>query len=211
MYKINRILKESKYIRALLITAAAAMILAAAAFFIYFYGNSETVTVQTSAETRETEMTGSDDISRSTDSVFVDISGCIKNPGVYEMPYGSRIFEVVDKAGGFTKRADTALINQAETVTDGMKINVPDKKREAEHTVSGQTSSDTVTSAESLININTADSETLQQITGIGPVTAEKIISYRETNGAFRSVEEITNVSGIGEKTLQKIRSRITV
>ena len=210
MYKINRILKESKYIRALLITAAAATILAAAAFFIYFYGNSETVSIQTSAETKEMEVSGPDDASRSTGTVFVDISGCIKTPGVYEMPAGSRIFEVVEKAGGFTKNADTALINQAETVTDGMKINVPDKKK-ASAPSSQQASPETVTSTESVININTADSQTLQQISGIGPVTAEKIINYRETNGAFRSVDEITNVNGIGEKTLQKIRSRITV
>ena len=211
MYKINRILKESKYIRALLITAAAATILAAAAFFIYFYGNSETVSIQTSAETKEMEVSGPDDASRSTGTVFVDISGCIKTPGVYEMPAGSRIFEVVEEAGGFTKNADTALINQAETVTDGMKINVPDKRKAETHSSSQQASSETVTSTESMININTADSQTLQQISGIGPVTAEKIINYRETNGAFRSVDEITNVNGIGEKTLQKIKPRITV
>ena len=70
--------------------------------------------------------------------------------------------------------------------------------------------SDTSSEVNGLININTADSQTLQEIPGIGPVTADKIISYRDTNGPFGSIEELTSVSGIGEKTFQKIKDRIT-
>ncbi|MBQ3281843.1 MAG: helix-hairpin-helix domain-containing protein [Eubacterium sp.] len=220
-YKIRRFIKNADYKSLLLITAAAVMILGAAVFFIYLYGKSETIPIVSSAGTgvssAETGVSaaaaGDATAEGPTDiSIYVDVSGCVKDPGVYEVQPGSRIFEVIDKAGGFTKHADTALINQAEQVTDGMKINVPDKRKTQKAAVSEeQSSGGTAASAESLININTADSQTLQQISGIGPVTAEKIIRYREENGAFSSVDDIVNVSGIGDKTLEKIRPRITV
>ena len=133
----------------------------------------------------------------------------MKKPGVYELPFGSRIFEAIEEAGGFTKNADTTLINQAESITDGMKINVPDKKDKSKN-ASGSTSQEQAGSGR-MININTADSTELQQITGVGPVTAEKIIRYREENGSFRTVDDLTNVSGIGEKTLEKMKPQITV
>ena len=212
MNKIKHLLKDANFKNILLITAALVIILTSAAAFIYLYGKSETISIETSAKTRDTGGSPTEEKASSSDTVFVDVSGCIKTPGVYELPYGSRIFEAIEKAGGFTKHADRALINQAETITDGMKINVPDKRdseggssRAASGSVNG------ASEAGALININTAGSEELQQISGIGPVTAEKIIRYREENGAFGSVEDITNVSGIGEKTLEKMKPQITV
>ena len=212
MNKIKHLLKDANFKNILLITAALVIILTSAAAFIYLYGKSETISIETSAKTRDTGGSAIEEKTASTDTVYVDVSGCIKTPGVYELPYGSRIFEAIEKAGGFTKHADRALINQAETITDGMKINVPDKRDIEENGsaaahVYGNGASDTG----ELININTAGSEELQQISGIGPVTAEKIIRYREENGAFGSVEDITNVSGIGEKTLEKMKPQITV
>ena len=212
MNKIKHLLKDANFKNILLITAALVIILTSAAAFIYLYGKSETISIETSAKTRETGGSTTEEKASSSDTVFVDVSGCIKTPGVYELPYGSRIFEAIEKAGGFTKHADRALINQAETITDGMKINVPDK-RDSEGSDSGEVhvSGNGASDAGTLININTAGSEELQQISGIGPVTAEKIIRYREENGAFGSVEDITNVSGIGEKTLEKMKPQITV
>ena len=207
MNKIKHLLKDANFKNILLITAALVIILTSAAAFIYLYGKSETISIETSAKTRETGGSATEEKASSSDTVFVDVSGC-----VYELPYGSRIFEAIEKAGGFTKHANRALINQAETITDGMKINVPDK-RDSEGSGSGEVhvSGNGASDTGELININTAGSEELQQISGIGPVTAEKIIRYREENGAFGSVEDITNVSGIGEKTLEKMRPQITV
>ena len=212
MNKIKHLLKDANFKNILLITAALVIILTSAAAFIYLYGKSETISIETSAKTRETGGSATEEKASSSDTVFVDVSGCIKTPGVYELPYGSRIFEAIEKAGGFTKHADRALINQAETITDGMKINVPDK-RDIEENGSGaaHVSGNGASDNGELININTAGSEELQQISGIGPVTAEKIIQYREENGVFDSVEDITNVSGIGEKTLEKMKPQITV
>ena len=210
-YKIKRFLKNANCNRLLLITAAVVVILTAAVGFIYLYGKNETISIQTSSKMNDTEVYGSSEKPRSGDMVYVDVSGCVKSPGVYQMPYGSRIFEVIEKAGGLTKHADTALINQAEMLTDGAKINIPDKRDTEKKSVAAAPSKSDGAASVGLININTADSEELQKITGIGPATAEKIIRYREENGAFSSVDELTNVSGIGEKTLEKMRPQVTV
>ena len=207
MIKASELIKELKNNRFVII-AAAAVLLIAAAFLFYLYGENDTISLS-EAETAEKEtaaVSGGGNNSR----VFVDISGCVKKPGVYEVDSGYRIFQVIEEAGGVTRDADTSVINQAEPVTDGLKIVIPDKD-------SANVSSDSrsVLSASGQdsgkININTADSKALQEIPGIGPVTAEKIISYREQNGLFRSPEDIKNVSGIGEALFAKIKDSITV
>ena len=207
MRKASELIKELKNNRFVII-AAAAVLLIAAAFLFYLYGENDTISLS-EAETAEKETaTVSDSGSRSR--IFVDISGCVKKPGVYEVDSGYRIFQVIEEAGGVTRNADTSVINQAEPVTDGLKIVIPDKD-----SANASSDSRSVLSASDQdsgkININTADSTALQEIPGIGPVTAEKIISYREQNGLFRSPEDIKNVSGIGDKTYDKLKSIITV
>ncbi len=146
--------------------------------------------------------------------IMVDIAGAVANPAVVELPEGSRIFEAIEKAGGLTKEADMRGTNQAEILTDGQKVYIP-TRQELEKSQSGAPSLNftyqTGTVQSKLININTADSETLQQLTGVGPATAEKIINYRNENGKFNSIEDIKNVSGIGDKTFEKFRDKITV
>ena len=140
--------------------------------------------------------------------IYVDIGGQVKKPGVYSVKEGTRIFEVIEQAGGFTEQAEISSVNQAETVTDGQKIWIPSEE-EAGTAASGPANSGI--RADGKININTADSGTLQKIPGVGPVTAEKIIDYRTSRGKFSSIEEIKNVSGIGEKTFEKMKDKITV
>lgn len=146
--------------------------------------------------------------------IMVDVAGAVINPSVVALPEGSRIFEAVKKAGGLTEQADTRSTNQAEILVDGQKIYIPTKQELSEEygkadisVFSGQEKA----LRPSLININTADSETLQQLSGVGPATAEKIIDYRNQNGKFSSIEEIKNVSGIGDKTFEKFKNKITV
>ncbi len=152
-------------------------------------------------------------------TIMVDVAGAVVNPSVVELPEGSRVFEAIEKAGGLAKDADTGLINRAETLFDGEKIYIP-TKQEVKDNLNGRPPatvqyttgvSNTGSSQSKLININTADSETLQQLTGVGPVTAGKIIDYRNSNGKFESVEDIKNVSGIGEKTFEKFKDQITI
>ena len=138
----------------------------------------------------------------------MDIGGQVKNPGVYTVKEGTRVFEVIEKAGGLTEDAFIEQINQAEAVTDGQKIVIPSSE-DAQQSLMPQTASGKDSSG--LVNINSADSETLQEIPGVGPATAEKIIAYRTENGRFSSIEDLKNVSGIGDKTFEKMKDKITV
>ncbi len=146
--------------------------------------------------------------------ILVDVAGAVVRPSVVELTEGSRIFEAIEKAGGLTGEADMRGTNQAEVLMDGQKVYIP-TKQEVQDIREGSTTSIFSFQEESgrsgLININTADSETLQQLSGIGPVTADKIINYRNENGKFKSIEDIKNVNGIGDKTFEKFKSKITV
>lgn len=143
--------------------------------------------------------------------IIVDVAGAVANPSVVELPDGSRVFEAVEKAGGLTTEADTGSINQAEILSDGQKIYIPTKQEMKEVNSGGGNFTGLVSGKSNLININTADLSALQEIPGVGPATAEKIISYRIENGKFNTIEDIKNVSGIGDKTFEKMKKKITV
>lgn len=146
--------------------------------------------------------------------IVIDVSGAVMNPTVIELPEGSRVYEAIEKAGGLTSDADITYINRAEVLSDGQKLYIP-TKTELEDTQNNASSPQPLFQSnqlvQSLININTADTQTLQQLTGIGPATADKIIAYRNENGKFKSIEDIKNVSGIGDKTFEKFKDQITV
>lgn len=147
-------------------------------------------------------------------TIIVDVAGAVIHPSVVELPEGSRVYEAVEKAGGLAKDADSASINQAEILTDGQKVYIPTKQEMKEIQSVSQSPNFTYPAGSNnmkLININTADSDTLQQLTGVGPATAEKIITYRNENGKFKSIEDIKNVNGIGDKTFEKFKNKITV
>lgn len=140
--------------------------------------------------------------------IFVDIDGAINKPGVYEVPIDTRVFQVIEKAGGLSEEADARNINKAEKVNDGERIYVSSKGEE-NHYYSGSIEENS--SKGILINLNTADKDKLQSISGIGPSTAEKIIDYRKNQGQFKTIEDLKNVSGIGDKTFDKIKNKIKV
>lgn len=150
------------------------------------------------------------------DSMFVDISGAVVSPGVYEVQQDTRLYEVIDMAGGLTSNADTAAINRAAYVEDGQKIVIPvsynDDSDEGSSGYPDPSHSADLSSSSGngLININTATADELASLSGIGEVLAGRIIQYRE-EGRFRSIEEIRNVKGIGESVFNKIRDQITV
>lgn len=135
---------------------------------------------------------------------YVHICGEVKSPGVYEVLEGSRVFEVVELAGGYTESAAGDYLNMAETVKDGMKLIVPAKGEEALLQPS-------VGEYDKKVNLNTAAKEELMTLKGIGEARAADIISYREKHGEFRSVEEIMNIPGIKDAAFQKIKDDIVV
>ena len=148
-----------------------------------------------------------------TQKVFVDIKGAVKNEGVYELSNGRRVTDVVKLAGGFTEDADKKSVNLAEKVTDESMIYVA---RVGENVAPATTNSQVNGSAQQeessdKINLNTATLAELQTISGIGAKRAQDIIDYRDANGGFSSVDDLANVSGIGEKTLEKLKSEVTV
>ena len=156
----------------------------------------------------------------------VHICGAVNCPGVYTLDNGSRIYQVVEAAGGFREDAREDYLNQAGPVTDGMKIYVPtvEETREVAWTEisdsTGISEGDAGTSPDGapeensgggLININTAGEALLCMLPGVGTSKAKSIVAYREANGAYQRIEDIMNVEGIKEGLFQKIRYSITV
>lgn len=131
--------------------------------------------------------------------IEVYISGAVKHPGVYDVPAGSRVYELVRAAGDIIPYADVDAVNLSARLADGEKIHIPlDPERV------------TVT-AEPVVNINQAGLEELETLPGIGEVTAQKILDYRREHGWFRTKEELMDVPSIGEGRYGKIEDRITL
>lgn len=148
------------------------------------------------------------------DAIFVHVCGQVVSPGVYELQAGSRAYQAVELAGGFTDEAAGDFLNMAQVLEDGMKLEVPDRGAalELREQEKSKNAGSSLTPGESdEININTATKEQLMTLKGIGEARAEDIISYRESNGPFNKIEEIMGVSGIKEAAFQKIREKITV
>lgn len=139
-------------------------------------------------------------------NIVVEIKGEVKKPGVYSLKPSSRVEDLIKSAGGFTEDADTFRISLAKKLRDEDCIVVNKKGNDLNINkgINIQSTSDK-------ININTASKEQLDTIPGIGPVTAQKILDYREKNGDFSSIEDLKKIGGIGDKTLDKFKDKIDI
>ena len=171
-------------------------------------------------------------------TICVHVCGAVENPGVYELREGSRVFEAVREAGGFTAEADDSYVNQAQQLTDGVKLVIPTVEQVKETAAGGESglaemgivegdnavqsggygvnagnnsTEGTESEPDGRININTASEAQLCEIPGIGATRAAAIVAYRQQAGGFASTEDIMKVSGIKEGTYEKIKDRITV
>jgi competence protein ComEA len=146
--------------------------------------------------------------------VIVYITGAVPRPGIYALPEGSRVQDGIAAAGGFLAEAERADINLAAFLIDGEELDIPFVEGGSPvlptPVENNPVLPDSGSSSE-LIDINTASSAELETLPGIGPTTAQKIIEYRQTNGAFVSIEDIINVSGIGPGLYERIKDLITV
>lgn len=141
------------------------------------------------------------------DTIKIHIAGEIINEGIYEINVGSRIDDAIKIAGGIKENADLTNINLAYELSDGEKIYIPSIfDDEIEYNLNSDN-----TNLSGKININKANAEELQKISGIGESLANKIISYRKENGKFSNIEELRNVSGIGDKKYESIKEYIVV
>lgn len=149
----------------------------------------------------EVEDVEAEDTVEEADTIFVYVCGAVRYEGVYELPSDCRVYEAIAKAGGFREDAATSAINQAEVLKDAARLYVP-----------------TVAEAEVLqeaeagkVNLNKASKEELMSLPGVGASRADSIIQYREQQGAFQSIEDIMQISGIKEGLFEKIKELITI
>lgn len=187
------------------------IVVLAVTYLIYNYSNNENneiieedLYIETSNQTKE------------NNKIILHITGEVNSPGIIEIDEGSRLNDAIKAAGGLTENADTNKINLAYVVQDGQKINIPNvnsvdtgnyiTENIGENIVIEDTNMNT-----NIVNINTATQTELETLTGIGPSTALKIIKYREENGKFKNIEEIKNVSGIGDSKFEAIKDEICV
>ena len=150
-----------------------------------------------------------------SDTVLVHTCGEVQTPGVYELTADSRICDVLLLAGGFTADADTEAVNMAAGIEDGMQIVIPTETDRTSETTgnsfyrTGETAAGKTESQ--LVNINTADKETLMSLPGIGAGKAEAVIAYREAGGVFKDIKDIMLVDGIKEGVYARIKDKICV
>ena len=167
-------------------------------------------------ETLEEDTTIINEDSIDRNKIIVEIKGEVEKPDVYQLEEGSIIKDLIDMAGGVTEEADLSRINRAEELLNHELIIIGNINDETESSVVQNNSTyssngNNSDKGNTLININTADLEQLKEITGIGNIKAQSIIDYREANGGFKSLEELKNVDGIGDKTFEKIKEQITL
>lgn len=221
MRKLN--LKQKKIIAIILI-----ILVVIAYYYLYLKDSTEEISNQ------NLEINNTQESNQTNETIVVHVSGAVNIEGIVELETGSRITNAIEKAGGVKENADMTDINLAYPLEDGMKIHIPtkeetEKNKNNENTLTESyvaSSSGGINSKESTnstqgnsalttssgkVNINTATQEELDTLPGIGPSTASKIIDYREQNGKFNSIEEIKEVSGIGDAKYEKIKDSITI
>ena len=156
--------------------------------------------------------------------IIVDISGQVVTPGVITLDEGARIIDAINAAGGMTKEANLSKVNLAYILSDAQKIYIPSvNDKEVSTYISEENENGIIISESSsegngkneseklMININTANEEELQKLSGIGASIASKIVAYRKENGKFNTIEDIKNVSGIGDNKFNNIKNNIYV
>lgn len=141
------------------------------------------------------------------DKLIIDIKGEVKNPGVYEVQHGDRVNDLIQKAGGLLESADETEVNLAQKLQDEMIIIIP-VKGEAGETGMQNTSN---VQSDGTVRVNYATQTELETLPGIGPSKAKAIIDYRDEHGFFSQREDLLQVSGIGEKTLQNLEDYIQI
>ena len=181
------------YKKSMLLVFFLAVVAMAGAMYGY-YGEDKTVPL--AGAERNSKQTGA--------MVTVYVSGGVNVPGVVSLAEGARVSDAVNACGGVLPTADTAAVNMAQVLQDGMQIRVP--------LVSGGGGQEAAqTSADGKVNINTADAKTLDELPGIGPAMAQRIIDYRQQKGAFQNIEDIKKVRGIGEAKYEKMTDRLSL
>ena len=146
---------------------------------------------------------GSFSVGGESGDVVVDVTGAVRRPGVYRMPAGSRVDDAVTRAGGPTGKAELEAVNLAARLADGQQVVVP------EQLAAGAAASAGAAAEDGPISLGTATVDQLEEIDGIGPVTAGDIVEFRDQHGGLSSVDQLDQVPGIGPATMAALRERL--
>lgn len=184
--------------------------------FIFFFSKDESIPKDeeliSSASTLNSEVPMKEvlnDSASQQDTIYVDVKGAVEQPGVYEMTTENRVKDVIEKAGGLTKDADQSQVNLAQKVHDEMIIMVPELP---DFTVDSGQAAETISgNMDGKVRINYATQDEIESLPGIGPSKAQAIIQHREEFGLFQTVEDLLEISGIGEKTLENMKDNIQI
>lgn len=223
MQRLNEMIEEksTEIVRGLLL----AVLFLALILLVFIYKSSDTqeevlenemleeLFAEEKSEEKPIEQVEMASTEQADQQIIIDVKGAVQAPGVYQMEADSRVIDCIEKAGGFLVDAEQKSVNLAQRAEDQMVIYIPiqgEDMSEVEHLLPDKPVSQDSTKV-SKVDLNKATKEELKTLNGIGDVKAESIIAYRETNGSFEKIEDIKNVSGIGEATFEKLREAIHV
>ncbi|MBC1371039.1 ComEA family DNA-binding protein [Listeria booriae] len=193
------------------IIGVAALLVAAGLFFFMQKDEEVATTDAVAQEAPVVEAKAEKQEPTTSKALIVDVKGAVNKPGVYELAADSRVKDAILKAGGLSSEADVKLLNMAQKVTDEMVIYAGKVGEEGIQPVTTAQAEASGGGDSKKVNINTADTTALQTIPGIGASKAQAIIDYREKEGLFQKVEDLSKVSGIGAKTVERLSEHITV
>jgi competence protein ComEA len=175
-------------------------LLAVVAFGVYVFssgiGKDTTVTFEKASDSGEVSQ------AVQAPKIYVHVAGSVKAPGIYQLDSGTRVYDAVLAAGGFTEKANQSSVNMARALTDGEQLVVSSESSVA--SFDGPTSS-------SLISLNQASSSQLEDLPGVGPALAGRIVDWRSANGGFKAKEDLLNVAGIGDKLFASFKDLVTL
>lgn len=210
----------------LIILGAGIAVICIIGYYIYSSNSNDSYEqLELISEEKEEEINKNvENNSEEKEEIVVHIAGEVKKPGIVRIKDGSRIADIIEQAGGLTDQANLTNINLAYIVEDGQKITIPSKQeQEVKEYISNQSGEGVIrenpeintiqnaTIKNTKVNINKATKEELQSLSGIGESTAQKIIDYRKENGEFKQIEDLKNVSGIGDAKYNAIKDNIKV
>jgi competence protein ComEA len=142
--------------------------------------------------------------------VVVHVAGAVRQPGLYELKEGQRIADAIARAGGATAKADTAAVNLAAPLADGMQVLIPSRVAGAAGAAAAGSAAGEPATTGARVSLSSATVEQLDELPGIGPVTAQKIVDYRAKSGGFRSVDDLDAIPGIGPARVEQLRDLVT-
>ena len=174
-------------------------LLAVVAFGVYVFSSGtekdNTVKIEKSSDTGDSTQVQSP-------KIYVHVAGSVKSPGIYQLDSGTRVYDAVLAAGGFTDKANQSSVNMARALTDGEQLVVSSKL--------GGTSFEAAPSA-SLISLNQASASQLEELPGVGPALAGRMVDWRTANGGFKTKEDLLNVAGIGDRLFASFKDLVTL